>query len=150
MESNHPPQEAGMRIVDTILDRILAQPQPGVARRAAAAATTAAAPGQPNQAGLQAAEGEHELELLDRVDVARVLDELAARQPRKLEWRCSIADLMQLCGLKGSLEERRALAAELGYQGSKGATATMDIWLLKAVLKRLEQGGGHLPSELRS
>lgn len=139
-----------MRIVDTILDRILAQPQPGTARPAATA-TAAAAPGQPNQAGLQDVHGDHALELLDRVDVARVLDDLAARQPRKLEWRCSIADLMRLCGLKGSEEERRALAAELGYQGGKGgASATMDIWLLRAVLKRLEQAGGHLPSDLRS
>lgn len=82
------------------------------------------------------------------VDVAAVLEEMAAKNPQKLNWRTSIVDLMKLVGMDSSLTERRELARELGYTGSLDDTATMNIWLHKHVLKKLAENGGRVPAEL--
>ena len=41
-----------------------------------------------------------------RVDIEQVLNEMAARNPQKLNWRTSIVDLMKLVGMESSLAER--------------------------------------------
>ena len=82
------------------------------------------------------------------VDVEAVLEEMAAKNPQKLNWRTSIVDLMKLVGMESSLAERRELAAELGYTGSTTDTATMNIWLHKQVLKKLAENGGKVPANL--
>ena len=51
------------------------------------------------------------------VDVTAVLDDLAANNPQKLDWRHSIVDLMKLVGMESSLAERKDLADELGFSG---------------------------------
>jgi hypothetical protein len=71
------------------------------------------------------------------VDVTAVLDELAADNPQKLDWRHSIVDLMKLVGMESSLSERKELADELGFTGDKGDSASMNIWLHKQVIKKL-------------
>ncbi|MGL4675844.1 MAG: DUF3597 family protein, partial [Wohlfahrtiimonas sp.] len=43
-----------------------------------------------------------------------------------------------------SLTARKKLAAELGYQGDTNDTATMNVWLIKEVIKQLEQAGGNV------
>ena len=83
------------------------------------------------------------------VDVEKVLAEKAAQNPQKLNWRESIVDLLKLLDLDSSLSARRELAAELGYTGDTGDTATMNVWLIKAVMKALEQNGGKVPASLK-
>jgi hypothetical protein len=82
------------------------------------------------------------------VDVEAILEEMAAKNPQKLNWRTSIVDLMKLVGMESSLAERRELAQELGYTGSTQDTATMNIWLHKQVLRKLAENGGKVPANL--
>ena len=82
------------------------------------------------------------------VDVEAVMTDLAARNPQKLNWRTSIVDLMKLLGMESSLSERRELARELGYTGSTSDTATMNVWLHKAVLRKVAENGGKVPASL--
>jgi hypothetical protein len=82
------------------------------------------------------------------VDVAAVLEGLAAKNPQKLNWRTSIVDLMKLVGMDSSLAQRKQLAQELGYTGSMEDSASMNIWLHKQVLRKLAENGGKVPAEL--
>jgi hypothetical protein len=82
------------------------------------------------------------------VDVDAVLTTLAKNQSQKLNWRTSIVDLMKLVGIDSSLENRKALAQELGYTGDPNDSATMNIWLHKRVMKELAAHGGKVPAEL--
>ncbi|WP_425997000.1 DUF3597 domain-containing protein [Caulobacter sp. DWR1-3-2b1] len=82
------------------------------------------------------------------VDVTAVLDEMAADNPQKLNWRNSIVDLMKLVGMESSLSERKELADELGYTGDKSDSASMNIWLHKQVIKKLSDNGGKVPADL--
>ena len=82
------------------------------------------------------------------VDVEAVLEEMAAKNPQKLNWRTSIVDLMKLVGMDSGLAQRKALAQELGYTGNLQDTATMNIWLHKQVLRKLADNGGKIPAEL--
>jgi hypothetical protein len=84
----------------------------------------------------------------ERVDVGQVLDGLAAKSSQKLNWRNSIVDLMKLVGMDSTLQERRELADELGYTGDKNDTAAMNMWLHKAVLKKMAENGGKVPANL--
>ena len=82
------------------------------------------------------------------VDVAAVLNDLAAKNPEKLDWKHSIVDLMKLVGMDSSLSARKQLATELHYTGDQNDSATMNIWLHKEVLKKLSENGGKVPQEL--
>jgi hypothetical protein len=82
------------------------------------------------------------------VDVEAVLEDLAKKNPQKLNWRTSIVDLMKLVGIESGLNERKELAKELGYTGNTADTATMNIWLHKQVLTKLAENGGKVPAEL--
>jgi hypothetical protein len=82
------------------------------------------------------------------VDIEAVLEDLVADNPQKLNWRTSIVDLMKLVGMESSLAERKELADELGYTGDKSDSAAMNIWLHKAVLKKLSENGGKVPASL--
>jgi hypothetical protein len=88
--------------------------------------------------------------VLAEVDVAKILDDLAAKNKEKLDWRQSIVDLMKLVGMESSLSARRELADDLKYTGDKNDTATMNIWLHKEVMKKLAANGGKVPAELLS
>jgi hypothetical protein len=83
------------------------------------------------------------------VDVEAVLEALNARGSQKLNWRSSIVDLMKLVGLDSSLQHRQQLASELGYTGDKNDSATMNIWLHKAVMRKLAENGGKVPASLQ-
>jgi len=83
------------------------------------------------------------------VDVAAVLLDLATKNPQKMNWRTSIVDLMKLVGLDSSLENRKQLAAELGYKGDMVDSATMNVWLHKQVMQQLAAHGGIVPAELK-
>lgn len=82
------------------------------------------------------------------VDVAAVLD--AKPGASGLNWRTSIVDLMKLCELDSSLAARKELADELGFDGDKDDSASMNIWLHKQVMQKLAENGGTVPSDLQA
>ena len=84
------------------------------------------------------------------VDVAAVLNDLAKKNPEKLDWRRSIVDLMKLVGMDSSLAARKQLATELHFTGDMNDSASMNVWLHKQVLKKLAENGGKVPPELLS
>ncbi len=87
--------------------------------------------------------------LLQQVDVAALLNDLASKNSQKLNWKTSIVDLMKLLDLDSSLAERKELAKELGYTGDMNDSASMNIWLHKQVMNKLAANGGKVPAELR-
>jgi Domain of unknown function (DUF3597) len=84
------------------------------------------------------------------VDVTAILNDLARKNPEKLDWQRSIVDLMKLVGMDSSFTARKQLAAELHYSGDPNDSASMNIWLHKAVLTKLAENGGKVPQELLS
>jgi hypothetical protein len=83
------------------------------------------------------------------VDVEAVLNEMAAKNPQKLNWRTSIVDLMKLLDIDSSLQARKDLAKELNYTGDMNDSASMNIWLHKQVMKKLAENGGKVPADLK-
>lgn len=83
------------------------------------------------------------------VDVEEVLNGMAAKNGQTLNWRTSIVDLMKLLDLDSSLTARKQLADELHYTGDKEDSATMNVWLHKQVIKKLEENGGKVPADLK-
>ncbi len=82
------------------------------------------------------------------VDVEQVLAAKAADTKQDLNWRSSIVDLMKLVGIDSSLDNRKALARELGYTGALDGSAEMNIWLHKATMRELEKNGGRVPADM--
>lgn len=83
------------------------------------------------------------------VDVEKILNDLAARNAQKLDWRHSIVDLMKLLDLDSSLSARKELAGELHYSGSTDDSAAMNMWLHKQVMQKLAANGGKVPDDLK-
>ena len=84
------------------------------------------------------------------VDIAAVMEGLAAKNAEKLDWKRSIVDLMKLVGMDSSLSARKELATELHYTGDTNDSASMNVWLHKEVLRKLAENGGKVPPELLS
>jgi 3-oxoacyl-ACP reductase-like protein len=83
------------------------------------------------------------------VDVVAHLQDLAAKNPEKLNWKVSIVDLLKLLGLDSSQAARKDLATELGCPADKmGDSAQMNMWLHKTVLQKLADNGGNIPKDL--
>jgi len=82
------------------------------------------------------------------VDVGATLDKMASANHEKLDWKHSIVDLMKLVGMDSSLSARKELAADLHYSGDTNDSATMNMWLHKEVMRRMEQNGGKVPANL--
>ena len=82
------------------------------------------------------------------VDVASILDAAVKQNGQKLDWKHSIVDLLKALNLDSSLSARKELAGELGYTGDTSDSATMNIWLHKAVIKKLSENGGKVPADL--
>lgn len=82
------------------------------------------------------------------VDVTAILDTAVKQKGQKLEWRRSIVDLMKALDLDSSLANRKELARELSYTGDTNDSATMNIWLHKALMKKLAENGGKVPADL--
>ncbi len=83
------------------------------------------------------------------VDVEAVLTDLASKNPQKLNWQTSIVDLMKLLDLDSSLHARTELAGELHYPGDTSDSASMNVWLHKKVMQKLEENGGKVPADLK-
>ena len=83
------------------------------------------------------------------VDVDAILAQAAAEKGQELNYKSSIVDLMKLLDLDSSLANRQELAEELGYTGERDGSAEMNIWLHKAVMRKLEENGGKVSADLR-
>ncbi|MEO4001349.1 DUF3597 domain-containing protein [Mesorhizobium sp. CAU 1732] len=115
------------------------------------AKSTAPAPGAPaGQTSAQAAPApQAPAAPSGPVDVAAVLEKAVAAKGQKLNWRTSIVDLMKALDLDSSLGARKELAKELNYTGDTGDSATMNVWLHKALMKKLAENGGKVPADLK-
>ena len=83
------------------------------------------------------------------VDVVAQLEQRAAANPQKLNWRTSIVDLLKLLDIDSSFNARKELATELGCPADlMGDSAKMNVWLHKTVLQRIADNGGNVPKEL--
>ena len=83
------------------------------------------------------------------VDVVAQLEQRAAANPQKLNWRTSIVDLLKLLDIDSSFAARKELATELGCPADlMGDSAKMNMWLHKTVLARIAANGGNIPKEL--
>lgn len=100
-------------------------------------------------AGAPSAPGTASPSPIREVDVVAQLEQKAAANPQKLNWRTSIVDLLKLLDIDSSLEARKELATELGCPPElMNDSAQMNMWLHKAVLARLAANGGNVPKEL--
>lgn len=83
------------------------------------------------------------------VDVVAQLEQRAAANPQKLNWRTSIVDLLKLLDIDSSFAARKELATELGCPADlMGDSAKMNMWLHKTVLAKIAANGGNIPKEL--
>ena len=117
------------------------RPLPQLPRRPQAGAQPTVAPAPVTPTGAPAAPAR-------TVDVAAILDGLAANNPEKLDWKQSIVDLMKLVGMDSSSKARKQLAQELNYTGDPNDSASMNVWLHKQVLIKISENGGKVPEEL--
>jgi hypothetical protein len=110
----------------------------------AAPQTSAASPASPAAAPTQAAP-----KSVAVVDVVAQLEQRAAANPQKLNWRTSIVDLLKLLDIDSSFNARKELATELGCPPDlMGDSAKMNMWLHKTELQRIADNGGNVPKEL--
>jgi hypothetical protein len=83
------------------------------------------------------------------VDVVAQLEQRAAANPQKLNWRTSIVDLLKLLDIDSSFTARKELAEELGCPPQlMSDSAKMNMWLHKTVLARIAENGGNVPKDL--
>lgn len=116
-------------------DSAAAAPAPTAAPTAASPAAVPVAPPPPKPISL--------------VDVVAQLEQRAAANPQKLNWRTSIVDLLKLLDIDSSIAARKELATELGCPAElMGDSAKMNIWLHKTVLARIAANGGNIPQDL--
>ncbi|AYM64878.1 DUF3597 domain-containing protein [Agrobacterium fabrum] len=129
------------KIKDAIFGKAEAAPQTSAP---AGTSTTTASPAAPAQPAPTAAAPAP----TGTVDVASILDAAVKKNGQKLDWKHSIVDLLKALDLDSSLTARKELASELGYTGDTSDSATMNIWLHKAVIKKLSENGGKVPADL--
>lgn len=139
----------------SIFGNILSKLGFGNAKKEEAAATTAQAPSDTAvTAGAPAAQqptagAAPAVATMSEVDVVAKLETLSRSHAEKLNWKTSIVDLMKLLGLDSSLAARKELATELGCPADKmGDSAQMNMWLHKAVLRKLAENGGNIPADM--
>ncbi|HEY8618105.1 DUF3597 domain-containing protein [Phenylobacterium sp.] len=140
-----------MSVFGSIMSKIFKRGEAHAATRPSAAPTTQPQVAQQPQAQAQVAQPTPAAAPppMGAVDVEAVLNVMAQDNPQKLDWRHSIVDLMKLLSIDSSLDNRKALAQELGYTGDMGDSATMNVWLHKAVMRKLSENGGLVPDSLR-
>src|SRR5580692_10558609 len=142
-------------LMSKIFGHATATPSSGAAPTSPAVASptatvAAATPTSPTTPAASATSSSPAAAPTQAVDVTAILDDLAAKNPEKLEWRKSIVDLMKLAGIDSSLSARKQLAVELHYSGDEKDSATMNVWLHKQVIVKIAENGGKVPQELLS
>ena len=130
-----------MSILGSIMSKVFGHDAPVVAaapasqpQSAAQSATVTAAPTKPTP--------------ISQADAEALLTAIAANYSHPVNWKSSIVDLMAILGIDNSLAQRKALAKELGYTGDMNDSATMNVWLHKQVMTKLEENGGYVPADL--
>ncbi len=123
-------------------------PSPASATPTAASTPTAAGSTIATAAPTATSTAPGSMPAAQQVDVEQVLNDLARRNPEKLNWRTSIVDLMKLVGMDSSFNARKTLAQELGYTGDTNDSATMNIWLHKQVMRKIAENGGKVPQDM--
>lgn len=138
-----------MSFFDKIKNAIFgkAEAAPQTSAPAGTPTTTAASPAAPAQPAAPAPTAAAPAST-GSIDVASILDAAVKKNGQKLDWKRSIVDLLKALDLDSSLSARKELAGELGYTGDTSDSATMNIWLHKAVIKKLSENGGKVPAEL--
>ncbi|MFB4375410.1 DUF3597 domain-containing protein [Agrobacterium tumefaciens] len=129
------------KIKNAIFGKAEAAPQTSAPAGTTAATASPAAPAAPAPTAAAPAPA-------GNVDVASILDAAVKQNGQKLDWKHSIVDLLKALNLDSSLSARKELAGELGYTGDTSDSATMNIWLHKAVIKKLSENGGKVPADL--
>ncbi len=129
-----------MSIFGKILSKIFPSNHPAVTQATAPAAPAKSTPGAATASPAAAA---------PPVDVEAVLNDMAKKNPEKLNWRTSIVDLMKLVGVDSSLTARKELAQELNYTGNTNDSASMNMWLHKQVMRKIAENGGKLPADMK-
>ncbi|AVH44260.1 DUF3597 domain-containing protein [Agrobacterium tumefaciens] len=129
------------KIKNAIFGKAEAAPQTSAPAGTPAATASPAAPAAPAPTAAAPAP-------TGNVDVASILDAAVKQNGQKLDWKHSIVDLLKALNLDSSLSARKELAGELGYTGDTSDSATMNIWLHKAVIKKLSENGGKVPADL--
>jgi hypothetical protein len=130
-----------MSMLGNIISKIFGHSAQAATPEAQAAGSTAASGSAP--------QGTTAAHTGPQVDIAEVLDGMAAKAGQKLNWRSSIVDLMKLVGLDSGLAARKELATDLHYSGDMNDSATMNIWLHKQVMAKLAANGGKVPDDLK-
>jgi 3-oxoacyl-ACP reductase-like protein len=144
-----------MGLLSNLISKIFSHSSPAAAAAtggasAAPAAAPSTASAQPASASAAAPPPAAPAAPAKAVDVAAILDGLAAKNPEKLDWKKSIVDLMKLVGMDSSFGARKQLAQELNYTGDPNDSASMNVWLHKQVLIKIAENGGKVPQELLS
>lgn len=86
---------------------------------------------------------------ISAVDVVSLLEQKAAANPQKLNWKTSIVDLLKLLDLDSSFGARKEMAKELDCpENLMDDSAQMNVWLHKEVLRRIAENGGNVPASL--
>jgi len=134
-----------MSIFSSILGKIFGSTPAEAAPAAPAGDAPAAAPSAAPAPGAPASVP---ADVAAKVDIAAVLDDLNEKNPETLNWRVSIVDLLKVLGLDSSLTARKALAAELKYEGDTHDSAKMNMWLHDKVIALVAANGGKVPADL--
>ena len=87
-------------------------------------------------------------EISNKVDIEKILDELAAKSKQRLNWRTSVVDLLFVLGIDNSLHSLVRLAKELNFPGDATDTAMLSLWLHREIIVMLANNGGVVPPEL--
>jgi len=135
-----------MSIFGNILGKIFPSSHPAVAATSDAAT---AAPTPDAGSPAPAASDAPAAAATPPVDVNAVLEGYASKNPQQLNWQTSIVDLLKLLSLDSSHDARLSLAKELNFTGDTNDSASMNIWLHKAVMQKLEENGGTVPDSLK-
>jgi hypothetical protein len=125
-----------------------AAPQAGAPASSPAQPTAAAKPAAAPASASPASASQASASPASKADIEQILNAAVKKSGQKLDWRHSIVDLMKALGMDASLAERKELAAELGYAGDTGDSAKMNMFLHKALMKKLSENGGKVPADL--
>jgi len=77
------------------------------------------------------------------------LKTLAKTREQKLNYKTSIADLLELLNLDGSREYRKLLAKELDVHNGSTGEYEHNIALYEAMIEQLCKNGGEVPERIR-
>jgi len=89
-------------------------------------------------------------EPISRAQLETQIAKLAVNADQRLKWKTSIVDLLKVLNVDSSLEARKELAKELGYQQGKFDGSDDDnAWLHDAVMEKLAETGGKVPDSFK-